>query len=247
MSKIITVWGNPGCGKSVFCCVLAKALTKDKEKAIIISADSGTPMLPVWLPEQFIEPSGSVGQALSSLEIDTAQTASRVAVLKSYPFIGLMGYAAGENPLTYPEIKYEKVTALIDAASRLVPYVILDCGPGMTNFFVPAAIEAADVKVGIFTPDLRGVNYFKAHQPLLKDSRFGLDRHLFLAGLARPYHAIDEMGHIIGGFHGILPYSKEVDRCAVSGDMFSAIGKCHPKYFAALRKVVEAVEHEQSK
>ena len=46
MSKIITVWGNPGCGKSMFCCNLAKVLTAGKEKALIINADSSTPMLP---------------------------------------------------------------------------------------------------------------------------------------------------------------------------------------------------------
>ena len=49
MSQIITVWGNPGSGKSMFCCNLAKVLTAGKEKAIIINADSSTPMLPVWI------------------------------------------------------------------------------------------------------------------------------------------------------------------------------------------------------
>ena len=49
MSKIITVWGNPGCGKSMFCCNLAKVLTAGKQKALIINADSSTPMLPVWM------------------------------------------------------------------------------------------------------------------------------------------------------------------------------------------------------
>ena len=39
MGKVITVWGSPGSGKSIFCCILAKALTRDKRKAIIINAD----------------------------------------------------------------------------------------------------------------------------------------------------------------------------------------------------------------
>lgn len=29
MGKVITVWGSPGSGKSMFCCILAKALTRD--------------------------------------------------------------------------------------------------------------------------------------------------------------------------------------------------------------------------
>ena len=54
MGKVITVWGSPGSGKSMFCCILAKALTRDKRKAIIINADMNVPMLPVWLPEQIM-------------------------------------------------------------------------------------------------------------------------------------------------------------------------------------------------
>ena len=220
MGKVITVWGSPGSGKSMFCCILAKALTRDKRKAIIINADMNVPMLPVWLPEQIIQTNTSIGQVLSSVEIDTSLVASHVTVLKNYPFIGMMGYAAGENPLSYPEVKYAMVLQLIHAAAKLVDFVILDCSTSMTNVFTPAAIEAGDVVIRILTPDLKGINYLKAHQPLLVDERFRFSEHMTFAGLARPFHALDEMGYIIGGFDGLLPYSKEIDRCATEGGMF---------------------------
>ena len=225
MGKVITVWGSPGSGKSMFSCILAKALTRDKRKAIIINAEISVPMLPVWLPEQIIQTNASVGQVLSSVEIDTTLVASHVTVLKSYPFIGLMGYSAGENPLSYPEIKYAMVLQLVNAAARLVDFVILDCSSSMTNVFTPAAIE-----------------YLKAHQPLLVDGRFHYDRHITFAGMARPFHALDEMGYIIGGWDGLLPYGKEIDRCATEGGMFQAIKYCNPKYTASLNKVLDALE-----
>ena len=93
---------------------------------------------------------------------------------KSYPFIGLMGYAAGENPLSYPEVKYAMVLQLVNAAAKLVDFVILDCSSNMANVFTPAAIEAGDLVIRILTPDLKGVNYLKAHQPLLVDGAFSL-------------------------------------------------------------------------
>ena len=204
-AAVITVWGSPGSGKSMFCCILAKALTRDKRKAIIINADMNVPMLPVWLPEQIIQTNTSIGQVLSSVEIDTSLVASHVTVLKNYPFIGMMGYAAGENPLSYPEVKYTMVLQLIHAAAKLVDFVILDCSTSMTNVFTPAAIEAGDVVIRILTPDLKGINYLKAHQPLLVDERFRFSEHMTFAGLARPFHALDEMGYIIGGFDGLLP------------------------------------------
>ncbi|MFR1755230.1 MAG: hypothetical protein ACLSV7_11185, partial [Oscillospiraceae bacterium] len=66
----------------MFCCILAKALTRDKRKAVIINAEISVPMLPVWLPEQVIQTGASIGQVLSSVEIDTTLVASHVTVLK---------------------------------------------------------------------------------------------------------------------------------------------------------------------
>ena len=89
---------------------------------------------------------------------------------------------------------------------------------------------------------MKGINYLKAHQPLLVDGRFHYDQHLTFAGMARPFHALDEMGYIIGGFDGLLPYGKEIDRCATEGGMFQAIKYCNPKYTASLNKVLDALE-----
>ena len=73
MGKVITVWGSPGSGKSMFSCILAKALTRDKRKAIIINAEISVPMLPVWLPEQIIQTNASVGQSqISACPIETS-------------------------------------------------------------------------------------------------------------------------------------------------------------------------------
>ncbi len=242
MSKTITVWGSPGSGKSMFCCILAKALTRDKRKAIIISGEPGIPMLPVWLPEQITTTAVSIGQVLTSVEIDTSLVAGHVTVLKNYPYIGLMGYCAGENPLSYPEADYQMALQLISSAKKLVDYVILDCGSAMTNVFTPAAIESGDLVVRIVTPDLKGINYLKAHQPLLADGRFHYHEHMTFAGMARPFHAFDEMGYIIGGFDGLLPYGKEIDRCATEGGMFRAIKYCNSKYTASLNKILDALE-----
>lgn len=239
MSKIITVWGNPSCGKSMFCCCLAKVLTANKDKALIINADSSTPMLPVWMPERILETDASIGNVLTDLEINTALVAERVTILKEYPFIGVMAYAAGENPFSYPELKYDKIKLFIAEASKLVDYIILDYSSNMLNFFTPTAIEAADLAVRIITPDLRGLNYLRAHRPLLTDDKFHYGSHLTFAGLARPFHAIDEMDHLIGGFDGLLPYAKEIERCGTGGQMFKALAYCNQRYVSSLKLVRE--------
>lgn len=245
MAKIITVWGNPGCGKSMFCCILAKVLTAGKKKAIIINTDSGTPMLPVWMPDRILDTSSSIGNVLSGLEINMALVAERVVILKEYPFIGVMGFASGETPFSYPELKYDKIRTLISEAAKLVDYILLDCSSNMLNFFTAAAIEAADVTVRILTPDLRGLNYLKSHKPLLTDIKFHYDEHLTLAGLARPFHALDEMSYLVGGFDGLLPYAKEIERCGTCGQMFKSLAYCNQRYVNSLKLVTARLSEDE--
>ena len=194
------------------------------------------------MPDRILEQDASVGGVPSSLDINSALIAERVAVRKDYPFIGVMGYAAGETPFSYPELKYDRIKLLISEASRLVDYIILDCSSSVVNFFTPTAIESADVVVRILTPDLRGINYLKAHKPLLTDAKFRYDEHLTFAGLARPFHALDEMGHLIGGFDGILPYAKEIERCGTSGEMFRALAYCNQRYINSMKLVRQRLE-----
>ena len=94
----------------------------------------------------------------------------------------------------------------------------------------------------IITPDLRGLNYLRAHRPLLTDEKFHYREHLTLAGLARPFHAIDEMDHLIGGFDGLLPYAKEIERCGTSGQMFKTLAYCNQRYINSLKLVKRRLE-----
>ena len=55
-------------GSIPVCCIrfcLAKVLTANKDKALIINADSSTPMLPVWMPERILETDASIGNVLA--------------------------------------------------------------------------------------------------------------------------------------------------------------------------------------
>lgn len=245
MAKIIAIWGNPGSGKTTFACLLAKRLTRDKSKAIIVNPDNATPILPVLFPNENIEKSMSIGNVLTAVEIDNALVASKVVLYKPYPFVGVMGYSAGETPLSYPEIEYKKVLEFIFAAASLVDYLILDCTSSVVSAFTPAALEAADTVIRILTPNLFGIHYFRAHQPLLADNRFKPDEHISLAGKARPFQSIDEMGHLIGGFAGYLPYNKEIERSATCGELFTILNNCGQKYTAALETAVKAVSPDQ--
>ena len=238
-ASVIAVWGSPGSGKSTFSAILARYLTRDKSKAIIISPDLTVPMLPVWFPNENIENNMYLGHILTSSEINNSIIAERVKLLKSYPYVGVLGYTSGDMPLSYPDTDYGKITQVIEVVAGMVDHVIIDCTSRITDLFTPASIEVSNVAVGIFSADLRGVSYRKAQTPLLAGNKFKFDEHLIFAGKARPYYALDEMEHVFGHLDGLLPWSKEIDRASTEGVIFGAGKYCSERYLSALRKVKE--------
>jgi hypothetical protein len=78
------------------------------------------------------------------------------------------------------------------------------------------------------------------------DPRFRWGEHMTFAGMARNFHAIDEMGHILGGFDGLLPYSKGSTDAPPKAECLTPSNYCTGKYMASLKKVREAVCDEQT-
>lgn len=50
------------------------------------------------------------------------------------------------------------------------------------------------------------------------------------------------MDHLIGGFDGLLPYAKEIERCGTSGQMFKALAYCNQRYINSLKLVRDRLE-----
>lgn len=50
------------------------------------------------------------------------------------------------------------------------------------------------------------------------------------------------MDHLIGGFDGLLPYAKEIERCGTSGQMFKTLAYCNQRYINSLKLVKNRLE-----
>ena len=84
----------------------------------------------------------------------------------------------------------------------------------------------------MLTADVKGLLYFKQYQDKIRR----LTHCLLLEGLSKPYSLHEEMDVTIGGFDGILPFGREIERYVMEGDLFSILTCCHTRYR-------ETVEH----
>jgi hypothetical protein len=136
MSKVISIWGSPNSGKKTFAVKLAKAIYDTyTAKIICVFVDNMTPVLPVLFPNYKCEDLPSVGTVLSKTEIEPDDMVAHFVTVKGMSNIGFMGYTDGENHFSYPEFSVDKAKHLIDAATSMADFVIIDCTSDLNEAF----------------------------------------------------------------------------------------------------------------
>lgn len=231
MTKHIAIIGSPGSGKSVFSAALAKRLGKEG-KTILVSGDAVVPMLPFFCGNSDVQ---GLGELLSG-EIDPKKTAMSVKLLPQDPQVGVMGFQLGGR---YEKTEVQKWGLLGHQLDSLVDAVIWDCTSDLNAAFSSFAMDKADVVVCILTADRKGVLYYENQRELLRDKNC-----IYLAGMAKPYTPLEEMSGRIGGFHGILPFAKDIEVVAMEGKVFSVEKVCHSKYSEAVEIVAEILRRK---
>lgn len=233
------IWGSPGSGKSLFSCVLAAKLASENKRTLIFSLDQNVPMLPVFLAGKEFDVDTSVSSLFQAKKINGNLVAHAVHVLPQNPMIGVLGFTNDEIPSEslFPGMVH--IQEILMTADTMTDYVIWDCTSDMNCCINSAMLEMADLAIRILTPDLKGINYWKQMEYRLASMKHVTLNQITLAGMARAYHAIDELSYLSGGLKGVLPFSKEMDRCASEGNCFHAINYCHTKYLAAVGEITE--------
>ena len=225
MAKHIGVIGNPASGKSIFSAALAKELSKRGKRTILISGDCMIPMQPFFCGNSGITGLGT----LCNGEITAQTVASAVRVLKKYPDIGVIGVQLGENTAT---ITGRKLFEIKDVLDEMVDCVIWDGTSDLSTDFNQMILQHTKDQVCILTVDTKGILYYEQNWEVLS-------RKMLLGGAVRPYSPYSEMSVRVGGFFGKLPFSREIERLMLEGDIFSIDQVWHDKYRLAVEAVVE--------
>lgn len=244
MSKIITVCGNPGSGKSLLSCILAEQLSA-KDEVLLINYSDDVPMHPIWQPTQQVNRVKSLGNVLSSAEINIATLSESIEIHEKNKDIGLLGYVSGNTPMEFIDNTYRKSIDLIKSAMNITDgYIIIDCGSEFGDVFRPAALEMADTALMVLTPDLRGLHYYCTQKEMLSSNpAFKFSEIKVLAGNAKDYCPISQMSLMVdNGFFGVLNYIDDLERCTLQGDMFTCSGFLSSYYKNAVDKLLAVIE-----
>lgn len=250
MGKIITVWGASGAGKSTMSGLIARYYAERKMSAIIMSFDSSTPMMPLWMPNNNVPSSESLGAALTEKIASIDIIMKRVQPYKPEPNIGFIAYTAENNCYDYA-YEYKAVCDAIRLAKEACQVLILDCASSFLDISVPACIEMADKTVCVLKPDLLSASYYRANSALLSATKFHLNDHIKVFNQIKPFHAVKEMDEAVGKVRFCFSYNPDIENAMLCGDAVNTLQFCREKkeyksFFKALEKKTGVTDDAES-
>lgn len=243
---LIASWGSSGAGKTTVSVALASAFARKKRDVLVISTDSRTPSLPVFLPStQGLTTRNSVAELLSKKEFGEGQLKDRIVKHPQSEHIYFMGLVSGEiAAITHGPPTREAVINLLQLLQQApFDYIIVDCDSSpILDITTLIALEWSNYGICTLSPDVKGYEFWKAQKAWLSNHEmYQLEKFTkILNGIDGTVPEI-YADKLYGGVSWHLPYNPSVRNRFSAGELI--LGK-HPSTDSEFeRKISQLASH----
>ena len=106
----------------------------------------------------------SLGKMLDKTDIYEEDVLNHLVTVKAMKNFGCLGYKAGENRYSYPDLTDDKVKALFDVLHTMAGYVFVDCTDEENDLISQYALGMADEVIMVISPDLKSMVYVSSNE-----------------------------------------------------------------------------------
>lgn len=239
--KIICIWGSPASGKSVLSLAIAAKFASMKKNVIVYNGDRLIPSLKFYVPSKNITSKESIAPLLITEDYDNDAVMSHIVFHPQSEYIGFIGLSPDENYITYKNFSRESVIKLLNKMTIKADYVIIDSTSNpFDDTMTLTALELADIRIRIITPDNKGLIYAKTSEAMYGNKKFYNDNTLKVIGNAKSVSPVNSMEY---DYDYILPYSSDVETKLIEGSMISNLSRFSGiKFEKEIKKIIERIE-----
>lgn len=247
--KLIASWGSPSAGKTTIALAVAAQLIQRRKDVLVISMDTRTPMLPVYLPNAKTDRNNSLG-GIFEQEITEAALKDKLLPHPQSDRLYFMGYTAGElYGITYRIPDRAAIQRLFDVLQQS-PFTrcIVDCASSpVLEPMTLLALERADVVLRSITPDVRGHESMAAQLQWLNnsDDTFRISRHIPILNPVYPHTPLADVQALEGNDAVALPWAKQVAERQLAGKLLSHFdGRDAAEFERKIAQLVDQIEED---
>lgn len=240
MAKIIAVIGSPGSGKTTVTLKIAQELycATTSGAVIYLSPSLKIPALGVLFPNYTPDSIFSLGKMLDKTDIYEEDILYHLVTVKAMKNFGCLGYKAGENRYSYPDLTDDKVKALFDVLHTMAGYVFVDCTEEENDLISQYALGMADEVIMVLSPDLKSMVYLASNESLLGHHAERAIRVLNI-NENEHYSPIDDVRTNVKNIAYIIPYSKQIRGQHLDGLLYERAKD--KKYRSEISKIINRI------
>lgn len=240
MSKIISVVGSDGCGKTTFSIKLAQEIYRinnGKSKVIVLLPDMKVPSLGFVFPHRKETELFSIGKALDKTDIFREDILKNTVTVKSMNNFGYLGFKLGENRYSYPQPTKNKILQFISVLKRTADYIITDTASNDKNYISEIALSQADSTVQLIVPDFKCLVYYASNEnKICRDINAVKVMNIPANNI---YYPKDETANYFNKVQYILPYSFQLNKQTFTGKLSEKLSDS--KYLKVLNLIAKEV------
>ena len=245
MVRMIAAWGSSGAGKTVLCLALASQLAALHKNTVIISTDSSTPSLPVFLPAEQLPPDASLGNLLFSPIKTVNALKGYIHIHPASDRIGFMGITSGETPISYKSFKRETMMALLRVLNDSpFDYIIFDCQANpVFDPMTQLALQTAEYPIRMLTPDVRGLEFERSQTAWMRGiADMRVDKQIRIISPVHSFSPLDRALSVAGQPEYILPFSTDVYSRSIAGQLIAGCrDRSGIEYDSRVRQLAERI------
>lgn len=241
MAEIITVSGSPGSGKTAFAVKLAQEIYLTKRgigkegRVILLSADTMIPSIGVLFPRVKQDELRSVGEVFDRTNPVAEDILRQIVTVDGMANLGYLGYRAGEDRYTYAVPTDDKLDTFFRLLTEISDCIIVDCSCRSLDPTDAFASRRATHRIQTINPDLKSIVYYGSNP--MADERAIKVLNITEKELYLPIS--ETQSYFEGSFDAIIPYSLELKKQALKGELFAPIPDA--KYKKALSGVLDRI------